>query len=231
MADPFGAVPHLTFDADRAARIGLEEVVLAESKPLPLLAGLLEAAQREGRRLLCTRLTEAQHAGLPETVRAAMDYCMISRTGWLGAPAAVEGGADVVVVTAGTSDAGPATEAVRVLRWSGVEGELVADVGVAGLWRLLRWAERLQAADVVIVCAGMDAALPSVVAGLVGGVVIAVPTSAGYGVAAGGRTALNAALASCAPGVVVVNIDNGYGAACAALRVTARLRRQHGVPR
>lgn len=226
--DPASAASHLTFDHDRAARIGLEEVVLAETKPLPLLVSLLEDALEESRRLLCTRLTEAQHTALPARVRDRLDYCPISRVAWLGVPAAPDAGVDVVVVTAGTSDAGPATEALRVLRWSGVEAELVADVGVAGLWRLLRRAERLQRADVVIVCAGMDAALPSVVAGLVSGVVIAVPTSVGYGVAAGGTTALNSALASCAPGVMVVNIDNGYGAACGALRVLGRLRSRQG---
>jgi len=114
-----------------------------------------------------------------------------------------------------------AQEAVRTLRFQGQAALLVADVGVAGLWRLLARVEELRAMRVVIVAAGMDAALPSVVAGLVPGVVIAVPTSVGYGVAAGGHAALNALLASCAPGLLVVNIDNGYGAACAALRILA----------
>jgi len=92
-------------------------------------------------------------------------------------------------------------------------------VGVAGLWRLMRRLDELRAMPVLIVAAGMDAALPSVIGGLLPGVIIAVPTSVGYGVAAGGHTALNAILASCAPGIVTVNIDNGYGAACAAMRV------------
>ena len=95
----------------------------------------------------------------------------------------------------------------------------IADVGVAGLWRLLERIEEIRSSPVVIVAAGMDAALVSVVGGLVSGAVIALPTSVGYGVARGGATALRAALASCAPGVSVVNIDNGYGAACAALRI------------
>jgi hypothetical protein len=105
------------------------------------------------------------------------------------------------------------------LRFQGVPALRIADVGVAGLWRLLARMDEIRAMPVVIIVAGMDAALPSVVAGLVGGAVIAVPTSVGYGVAAGGHAALNAVLASCAPGLVVVNIDNGYGAACAALRI------------
>ena len=95
----------------------------------------------------------------------------------------------------------------------------MTDVGVAGLWRVLERVDVLRDAEVVVVVAGMDGALPSVVAGLVPGPVIAVPTSVGYGVAQAGRVALGAALASCAPGLTVVNIDNGYGAACAALRI------------
>jgi NCAIR mutase (PurE)-related protein len=135
-------------------------------------------------------------------------------------------------VTAGTSDVPVAREAVRTLRFEGFAAEEIVDVGVAGLWRLLRRVEDLQRFPVVIVAAGMDAALPSVVGGLVGGLVIAVPTSVGYGVAAGGQTALNAILASCAPGIVTVNIDNGYGAACAAMRALggrpAKEGDQHG---
>ena len=108
---------------------------------------------------------------------------------------------------------------MRTLRFNGVGALEIADVGVAGLWRLLRRVDELRRFPIVIVAAGMDAALPSVVGGLIPGCIIAVPTSVGYGVAAGGRAALDAMLASCASGVLVVNIDNGYGAACAALRI------------
>lgn len=219
---------HLTFDTGRAQRIGLEEAILAEPKPLSLLVRMLTEAHEAGHRRLITRLTAAQHGALPDPIRAALDYCALSRVAYLGALAPVRADCRVAVVSAGTSDAGPASEAQRVLRWSGIEAPMVADVGVAGLWRLLERAEELRDADVLIVCAGMDAALPSVVAGLVPGSVIAVPTSAGYGVAQGGMTALNAVLASCAPGVLVVNIDNGYGAACAALRMAGRLRARTG---
>jgi NCAIR mutase (PurE)-related protein len=131
-------------------------------------------------------------------------------------------GAEIAVITAGTSDVPVALEAARTLRFYGHEVLTINDLGVAGIWRLFDRLESLKQMSVVIVVAGMDGALPSVVAGLVSGCVIAVPTSIGYGVADGGRTALNAALASCAPGLVVVNIDNGYGAACAALRVVQR---------
>jgi NCAIR mutase (PurE)-related protein len=120
------------------------------------------------------------------------------------------------------------TEARRVLAYGGVDAVAISDVGVAGLWRLLAREAQLREMDVVIVFAGMDAALPSVVAGLVPGIVIGVPTSVGYGVAAGGRVALDSMLASCAPGVTVVNIDNGYGAATSALRFANILRRAWG---
>ncbi len=136
-----------------------------------------------------------------------------------GQPPAVAGPARVAVVAAGTSDVPVARETLRTLGYAGRAATLFADVGVAGLWRLTTRLEEIRAHPVVIVAAGMDAALPSVVGGLVAGAVIAVPTSVGYGVAAGGRTALDAVLASCAPGITVVNIDNGYGAACAALRL------------
>ena len=124
-----------------------------------------------------------------------------------------------MVVSAGTSDVNVCKEVVRTLRYYGIECAEIYDVGVAGLWRLLDRVDDIRQYPVVIAVAGMDAALPSVLGGLVAGVVIAVPTSTGYGIAEKGQTALRAVLASCAPGVVVVNIDNGYGAACAALRV------------
>jgi len=135
----------------------------------------------------------------------------------------------VAVVTAGTSDLPVAREAIRTLAFYGVAAREIADVGVAGLWRILRHEEELRRYPVVIVVAGMEGALFSVVAGLVGGVVIAVPTSTGYGAARHGETALHAALASCAPGLVTVNIDNGYGAASAALRVLGVQARPPGV--
>lgn len=218
MAEPRDSDPAVTFDRTRAGRIGLEEAVLAEHKTDAQVTAIIADAMAEGRRLLLTRLGAAQVSALPEGARAALDYCPASRTGMLGPAVPRVTGYRIGLVSAGTSDAGPLAEARRTLAYSGIEADVVQDVGVAGLWRLLAQEGRLKSLSVVIVFAGMDAALPSVVAGLVPGVVIAVPTSTGYGVAAGGRVALDACLASCAPGVVVVNIDNGYGAACAALR-------------
>jgi NCAIR mutase (PurE)-related protein len=137
----------------------------------------------------------------------------------------------VAIVCAGTSDVAVAREAARTLRYHGEVATVIADVGVAGLWRLTRRLDDIRQHPIVIVVAGMDAALPSVLGGLVAGCVIAVPTSVGYGVAAGGRAALDAVLASCAPGITVVNIDNGYGAACAALRLLRAAERLSGSPR
>ena len=125
----------------------------------------------------------------------------------------------VAIVMAGASDVPAAREATRTLAFNGQQAIEYVDVGVAGLWRLLSKIDDIRQAPVVIAAAGMDAALISVLGGLVPGVVIGLPTSVGYGVATGGTTALNAGLASCAPGIVMVNIDNGYGAACAAIRV------------
>jgi NCAIR mutase (PurE)-related protein len=131
------------------------------------------------------------------------------------------------VVGAGTSDMSVCREAVRALGYHGIKASEIYDVGVAGLWRLMERVPEIVRHPVVIAVAGMDAALVSVLGGLVPGLVIAVPTSVGYGMAKGGETALRAALVSCAPGVAVVNIDNGYGAACAALRA---LRAANGRP-
>lgn len=130
-----------------------------------------------------------------------------------------EGCATVALVAGGSSDVPVLREAERTLEFHGVASRAFIDVGVAGLWRLTQQLPAIAACPVVIAVAGMEAALPTVLAGLIPSSIIAVPTSVGYGVATGGDAALNAILASCAPGLVAVNIDNGYGAACAALRV------------
>ena len=140
-------------------------------------------------------------------------------------------GTTVAIVAAGTSDMPVVREAERTLRYQGEASTVIADVGVAGLWRLTRRLDEIRAHPIVIVVAGMEAAIGSVLGGLVPGAIIAVPTSVGYGVAAGGRLALDALLASCAPGLTVVNIDNGYGAACAALRLIGAARRIGGAER
>lgn len=217
-------------DLPRAKRLGFPEAVYCAGKSVAQIEAILDFARRKERALLLTRLDSARHAALSEATRAGLDYDAVSATAWQGDPTPIAAPARAVVVTAGTSDVPVAREVARTLRFSGEGCEEIADVGVAGLWRLLARVDELRRFAAVIVCAGMDAALPSVVGGLVPGVVIGVPTSVGYGVAAGGRAGLDAMLASCAPGVAVMNIDNGYGAACVALRVLQLLDPPHGTP-
>jgi pyridinium-3,5-biscarboxylic acid mononucleotide synthase len=209
----------INLDHERTRRIGFAEAVYSASKDGRQLAEILNQAAEREIPLLLTRLSPAQFNALPDKSRVSIDYDPISQTAFFGQLKPLRNGTEIAVVAAGTSDVPVALEAARTLRFYGRAVLTINDVGVAGIWRLFDRLESLKQMSVVIVVAGMDGALPSVVAGLVGGCVIAVPTSVGYGVANGGQTALNAALASCAPGLVVVNIDNGYGAACAALRV------------
>jgi hypothetical protein len=186
---------------------------------------IVHLARQSARRLLFTRLEHEQLHCLDVVARDALDYDAPSRTAMLGGPAP-EAASDVaVIVCAGTSDLPVALEARRTLAFYGVAAPLIGDVGVAGLWRLLDRIEEIRTFPVVIAIAGMEGALFSVVAGAVSGLVIAVPCSVGYGVAQGGTAALHSALASCAPGVVTVNIDNGFGAACAALKAARWPRR------
>ena len=209
----------ITPDHSRTERVGFDEAILCETKTIAQISAILEHAEACGHRLLLTRLKDLQYDALPKLYRERIDFEKVSGTAYFGNVPEPQGAARVVVVTAGTSDVGTSREAVRTLRYYGVGCAEIYDVGVAGLWRLLDRVDEIRGFPIVIVVAGMDAALPSVLGGLVASVVIAVPTSNGYGVVAGGDTPLRAALTSCAPGVVVVNIDNGYGAACAALRV------------
>jgi NCAIR mutase (PurE)-related protein len=211
--------PDVNFDFQRRERIGLSEAVFCLGKTPQQIGAAVELAQAHGIPLLLTRLAPETFASLAPPEQAALDYDPSSRTAILGPWRPPGSEPAVAVVTAGTSDLRVAREALRTLAFYGVAGREIADVGVAGLWRILKHEEELRRYPVVIVVAGMEGALFSVVGGLVGGVVIAVPTSTGYGAARGGVTALHVALASCAPGVVTVNIDNGYGAACAAIRV------------
>ena len=205
-------------DDARQARIGFDESIYCAGKSPRQLDAILARSIEASRPLLLTRLDAGMFDALVPAHRAALDYDPVSRTATLDGPAAGSGTPRVAVVTAGTSDVPVAKEAVRTLAYYGEAALEVYDVGVAGLWRLLDRIEDVRAMPVVIAVAGMEASLPSVVGGQVPGLVVAVPTSNGYGVSAGGRVALDASLASCAPGLAVVNIDNGYGAACVALR-------------
>lgn len=205
-------------DTGRPARTGTAEAVYAAGKTPAQVVGAL-AALREahpGRVAVATRCDEACVAA----VREAFGEEVLVESGVcaVGAFPGAETGL-LAVVCAGTSDLPVAREAEIVARANGIDTRIVADVGVAGLHRLLDKVGELREAACVIVVAGMDGALPSVVAGLVAAPVIAVPTSVGYGAAFGGLAPLLTMLNSCSPGVVVVNIDNGFGAAMAAAKM------------
>lgn len=206
-------------DHQRRHRLGMPEAILCDGKDENSLRDIVEklAAQPE-HSVLFTRLSAEQIQALPEEHRALLDYDALSRTAILNGRLPPRDD-KVAVLTAGTSDLAVASECSRTLEFSGFKPELFADIGVAGLWRLTDRVEEIRQFPIVIVVAGMDAALASVVAGLIGSSVIGVPTSVGYGVATGGHTALNAMLASCGQGIVVSNIDNGFGGACAAIRM------------
>ena len=209
--------PEIIPDDERHGRIGFDESIYCAGKSPLQLDAILARTIASNRPLLLTRLGTESFERLALAHRAALDYDPVSRTAVLG-PRTAPGPARVAVVTAGTSDVPVAKEAVRTLAYYGEPAMEIYDVGVAGLWRLLDRIEELRSMPVAIAVAGMEASLPSVLGGQIPGLVVAVPTSTGYGVSAGGRVALDASLSSCAPGLAVVNIDNGYGAACVALR-------------
>ena len=197
-------------DLDRAARTGDAEVVYGAGKTPAQLVAILGAlhAKHPDRAVLATRLSDEAIAAVGDLEGAELH--LDARAVTLGPLPEPRG--TVAVVSAGTSDGPVAAEAVLTARVHGAGVEEIHDVGVAGLHRLLDVRDRLAAADCLVVVAGMEGALPSVVGGLTGVPVVAVPTSVGYGASFGGLAALLAMLNSCAPGVTVVNIDNGYGA-------------------
>lgn len=207
------------FDHDRARRIGLPESIFCASKSLESIAALARDHTRPGcPPVLFTRLDPQVFQTLDPNLTARLDYHPLSRTAMTGVLPEASGGR-VAVVSAGTSDGPVSWEAARTLAYLGIGHTVFEDVGVAGLWRLTERIEEINAHQVVIVVAGMDAALVSVLGGLTPRPLLAVPTNVGYGVAEGGASALNSMLSSCAPGIGVFNIGNGYGAACAAARI------------
>ena len=215
----------VVYDHDRHRRIGLPEAVLCEGKPVDAIIEIAdELSNPSPQPLLLTRLSKEKHAQLPQRIKDQLDFHPLSRTAYLNGRTSNVWPAKIAVVSAGTSDLAVAWEAARTLEFMGVSAGMFADLGVAGLWRLQSRIEEICAHDIVIIVAGMDAALAAVLGGLCGRPLIAVPTSVGYGVAEDGRTALHSMLVSCSPGITVVNIDNGYGAACGALRILASLR-------
>ena len=219
---PFEDLGVAQIDHHRELRQGVPEIILGESKSLEQLETIIAAMQRNGSNILATRLDEEKATALCNRFPEG-EYDADARTfSLVQQKIEITGRGKILIVCAGTSDIPVAREAAITARMLGNQVEELIDVGVAGIHRLLAKGEQLQKAAVIIVVAGMEGALPSVVGGLVAVPVIAVPTSVGYGAAFGGIAALLGMLNSCASGVTVVNIDNGFGAAFAANRINRK---------
>ena len=213
---PYSDLGFARLDHHRALRTGVPEVVLAQGKATDHLLGIVAELATTGNNVLCTRVSEEQ-AGAVLAVQNKARYHALSRLLIVeNKPIERTGLGTVLVVCAGTSDLPVAEEARLTAELLGSPVERLNDVGVAGLHRILAEQDRLRRAAVIVCVAGMEGALPSVVAGLSGRPVIAVPTSTGYGASFSGLAALLGMLSSCAAGVTVVNIDNGFGAGYAA---------------
>ena len=206
--------PEVRLDFDRERRKGVGEVVYCPGKSDEQLTTIACSVRERRANMAFSRMSPAQ-ADLVADGDPVLTYNPVSRLGTIKSVEPQSRGL-VAVLSAGSSDVPVAEEAAGVAEFSGCRVEKFYDVGVAGLHRLLDVLPEIRRADVVIVVAGMDGALPSVVTGLVSSLVIGLPTSVGYGIATGGGVALNTMLSSCSPGLVVVNIDNGVGAGLAA---------------
>lgn len=210
---PFEDLEFATLDTHRMLRRGFSEVIYGQGKTVDQIKAIIKAMLSRKENCLVTRVDEAKGKALKKTYRSA-DYDAVSKTFFVKSHSVeIKGKGTILVISAGTSDVPVAEEAARVAAYMGNRVERLYDVGVAGIHRLLMRNDELRKANVLVVVAGMEGALPSVVAGLVDRPVIAVPTSVGYGANLGGITTLMAMLNSCASGVSVVNIDNGFGAA------------------
>jgi pyridinium-3,5-biscarboxylic acid mononucleotide synthase len=212
---PFEDLGFAKLDHHRALRTGMPEVIFAQGKTEAQVATIFARMARAGGNVLATRATRAIYDAVA-TAEPRAQFQETARAITLKQTEPPAGKGTVAVVCAGTSDLPVAEEAAVTARLMGNTVELIADVGVAGIHRLLAQKSTLTGARVLIVCAGMEGALPTVVGGLVNAPVVAVPTSVGYGASLGGIAALLGMLNTCSPNVSVVNIDNGFGAACIA---------------
>jgi NCAIR mutase (PurE)-related protein len=210
-------------DLDRTERLGFPEVIYGAGKPLNTLVSIIEEYQYRNQNALITKLQKEKGKALlqkfPESFFDSESGIFI-----LSPYVTNENLPSVGVITAGTSDIPVANEALYTLQFLGVPAKQINDIGVAGIHRLMNRIEKIKQYDILIVIAGFEGALPSVIGGMFPQPIIAVPTSTGYGAARNGETALLAMLSSCANGISVVNIDNGYGAAMSAIRIIQQLK-------
>ncbi len=214
------AISHaIILDYEREQRIGFDEAVLCAQKTPEQIAAIIHMNAEAGKNRLFTRLDPEKFSRLAPELQEQLDYNAEARTAIAGSPLQTHTPPNIAIVSAGSSDAPIVAEAAETLRYYGQPCTVISDVGVAGIWRLLERIDEIAQYPIVIAVAGMDAALPTVLGGLVPSAIIGVPTSTGYGAADQGKTALSAMLVSCTQGLTVVNIDNGFGAACAALRM------------
>ena len=205
-------------DFDRKDRIGIPETIFCQDKDINQIKNICNDLDKE-KTTLFTRLSINNYSKLPKKIQKILKYNDISSSAIYGRIPTIKESYNVAIVCAGTSDMPSVSEAHQTLISSWQYSKIFADLGVAGLWRIQKYLNEIKKYKIIIVAAGMDGALPSVLGGLVSQPVIAIPTSTGYGVSNKGNTALNSMLASCSPGITVVNIDNGYGAATAAIRI------------
>jgi pyridinium-3,5-biscarboxylic acid mononucleotide synthase len=206
-------------DYNRENRIGISETIFCENKSIGQIKNICKDLDIN-KTTFFTRLIDNKYKKLTTNIKKKLIYDKVSQTAIYGKkPLINKNKANIAIVCAGTSDMPSVLEAQQTLYASGINSDIYPDLGVAGLWRIQKHLEQIIKYKVLIVVAGMDGALVSVIGGLVSLPIIALPTSTGYGVANKGLTALNAMLTSCSPGISVVNIDNGYGAASAAIRI------------
>ncbi|MGR5062341.1 nickel pincer cofactor biosynthesis protein LarB [Photobacterium sp. DNB22_13_2] len=210
---------NITMDFERRARCGIEEAVFCEGKTAEQINIIIKMANDQQRRLLLTRLSQEKFEQLEPVNQEHLMFDPLGRTAVLGDLESPSQKATVAIVSGGASDAAVCNEVAVTLQYHGIHCERYEDIGVAALWRLTNRLEEIQQAKIIIAVAGMEAALPTVLSGMISNPIIAVPTSVGYGVSEGGHLALNSCLGSCAAGLTTVNIDNGFGAACAAIKL------------
>lgn len=214
-----GELGFAKIDHSREQRCGFPEFIYGEGKTTDQVIAISKSILGNGNPVLATRISEETGKLLEKEFSGRGEYDETANTFIIRDNIITKENGKILVLTAGTTDLPAAMEAKYTVEVCGYEVELLADSGVAGIHRLLSNASKLKDADVIIVAAGMEGALPSIVGGMVSCPVIAIPTSVGYGASLGGLTAMFAMLNSCASGITVVNIDNGFGAACAAVRI------------